>query len=141
MKNLISGPVNLTGNTLTYRTPDNPNLQVTISLRMRNSCGWSAWRSASIWARSQEEDPWLIYPNPSSDDVISVQQGSDEFKTSGVTAEFDLILYSEDGREVLTKRKNKGRKVTILVAHLKKGDYYLRIIQEETIIRKKVRIQ
>lgn len=139
-----SGPLTLTGSELSLRTANTPDQILTVSLRMRNSCGWGSWESAVIWTRGEEEEPWRIYPNPASD-YLTIEQdaGIQPFSGEGMesTLEYSVKIYNGSGDEVMSLEGIRDRKLVIPVSKLKKGFYIVRIIQDGAITRRRIRIE
>ncbi|MEP0711293.1 MAG: T9SS type A sorting domain-containing protein, partial [Algoriphagus sp.] len=108
-----------------------------IFVRARNSCG-SSQQPSQIRVNRIQSFNYSAYPNPVINELTIEAEKIDT--TSRELQPFEVKIYDESGNEIFN-RKMKNAKNKISVNGFKGGFYYLHIISEDGIIRKKIKIE
>ena len=108
-----------------------------IFVRARNSCG-SSQQPSQIRVNRIQSFNYSAYPNPVKNELTIEAVQVDT--TSRKLQPFEVKIYDETGNEIFT-RKMEDKIHKIPVNGFKGGFYYLHIISEEGIIRKKIKIE
>ncbi len=132
---IVSGG-GINDNTITVSI--NPNQTFgDIFVRARNSCG-SSQQPSQIRVNRIQSFNYSAYPNPVINELTIEAEKIDT--TSRELQPFEVKIYDESGNEIFN-RKMKDAKNKISVNGFKGGFYYLHIISEDGIIRKKIKIE
>ncbi|MCE7054735.1 T9SS type A sorting domain-containing protein [Algoriphagus sp. AGSA1] len=108
-----------------------------IFVRARNGCG-SSQQPSQIRVNRIQSFNYSAYPNPVINELTIEAEKIDT--TSRELQPFEVKVYDESGNEVFTRKmEDKINKIPVL--GFKRGFYYLHIISEEGIIRKKIKIE
>ncbi|MGB1041312.1 MAG: T9SS type A sorting domain-containing protein, partial [Flavobacteriales bacterium] len=75
-----------------------------------------------------KENKVFVYPNPAKD-IVSIES---------IKIVDKIVVYSAEGKMVISKNNFKSNLCSINVSHLENGVYWIRVISGETIITKKL---
>lgn len=93
---------------------------------------------------SELDESFIVFPNPAGSELkVSLSPNTEEQGNAGFNqAHFELALYNEKGKKMLTKKsKNQESDVILDTSILPNGIYYLHIQQGNELIKKQVIIQ
>ncbi|WP_158587672.1 toxin-antitoxin system YwqK family antitoxin [Algoriphagus lacus] len=123
-------------------------VDASISARVNNGCGWSAWKTINLYSDPVSCPPGsgcelclLLAPNPSSHEVMISLDGVEEYeqKTGKKLDEGMFFIYDLDGN--LRKSGKIVGKTTVLVNDLPVGQYVVYYQNGKIITQKNLKIE
>ncbi len=101
-----------------------------IKYRARSACGWGPWTTGNFTNMDCDggEEPWFVYPNPSSE-TLTIEKSANQYSKGkkGKADSLSVTTYSlYDFNGSLVKEGSFNDKTTLDVSKLKKGRYVLK---------------
>ncbi|WP_430812947.1 MULTISPECIES: T9SS type A sorting domain-containing protein [unclassified Carboxylicivirga] len=95
-----------------------------IKLQYNGECGWS--NTATKRFAITDQSYFRLYPNPSSNNIVTIEQTDNSNASLNSLANIELTLY-DNMMNLRLKKKVEGKVYRLNTASLKKGVYYVHI--------------
>ena len=125
-----------------------PYVDASISARVNNGCGWSAWKTINLYSDPFSCPPGggcelclMLYPNPSSEEVSISLEGVKEYeeKTGKELSEGMVYIYDLNGN--LKKSEKISKQKTIYIRDLPSGQYVVHYQNGKYVTKRHLKVE